>query len=81
MRKNNKVIVNLQGIQGILNKDGDDFPVTIKQGQVTICLRCLSDKLSTVLQHLFKDIMFSKNKLKDFIQFTVHHISLWRLVA
>lgn len=63
MRKNKKAIVNLQGIQGILNQDGNDFSVTVKQGQVTICLR-LSDKLRALLQHLFKDTAFSKNNLK-----------------
>lgn len=57
------------------------FPITVKQGQVTICFKCLSDKLRTVLQHLFKDTAFSKNDLEVFTKFTAHHVFLWMLVV
>lgn len=49
------------------------FPITVKQGQVTICFKCLSDKLRTVLQ---QDTAFSKNDLEVFTKFTAHHIFL-----
>lgn len=55
------------------------FPVTVKQVQVINCFRCLSDKSRTGLQHLFKDIAFSKKNPN--VKFTAYHIFLWVLVA
>jgi len=56
VRKNSKAVLNLQGIQGILKKDYNVFPVIIRQGHVINCFRCLSNNSRTVLQYLFKDI-------------------------
>lgn len=71
----------LHGILCIQNKEHCFFLVTIKQRQVIKCFRCLSDKSSTVLQHLFKAVLLSEKIPNFLLKFTAHHIFFWVLVA